>query len=96
VCYRYVAPDIIGKEGVVTHLQQTWGGGFSILAYYYYYCSKREKQMMHPIWGFFFFCGFFPENSITSSDGHFYMGEEREREREREREKLVNNYHQGQ
>lgn len=37
VCYRYVAADISGKEGVVTQLQQTWGGGFSILAAYYYY-----------------------------------------------------------
>jgi hypothetical protein len=38
--------------------------------------------MMHPSQGFVVL--FFPENSITSSHGHFYMGEERERERERE------------
>jgi hypothetical protein len=35
---------------------------------------------MHPSWVVFFF----PENSITSSDDHFYMGEERATERERE------------
>jgi hypothetical protein len=76
VCYRYVAPDIISKEGVVTHLQQTWGGGFSILAYYYY--SKREKQMMHPIWVFF-------QKIQSHQVMAIFVWGRRERERERER-----------